>query len=49
MIGEPWNPLQHDVSKATDSLFEREDLFKMNQRLLELDDRNSYHVTRNDF
>ena len=30
MIGEPWNPLQHDVSKATDSLFEREDLFKMN-------------------
>ena len=34
---------------ALDPLYQREDLFHTNQRILSLDDRNKYYVTRGDF
>ena len=32
-----------------DPIYKREDLFQQNQRILNLNDKNQYHVTRSDF
>ena len=36
-------------TSGLDPLYQREDLFKTNQRILDINDNNKYHVTRGDF
>ena len=36
-------------TSGLDPLYQREDLFRTNQRILDINDNNKYHVTRGDF